>query len=120
MKIAITAGGPGPEGRFDMRFGRAAYFVLYDVDKDSWESHANTQNLEAAQGAGIQAAQTIQRLGASVLISGHVGPKAYRVLAANGTKIFSATAQTVQEAVDAYKKGILTPLTGPDVEGHWG
>jgi Uncharacterized conserved protein len=119
MKIAVTAGGTGLEDCFDTRFGRAAYFIVYDLDNDSWESHANTQNLEAAQGAGIQAAQTVQRLGVSAVITGHVGPKAYKVLDANGTKIFMATARTVKDAVTAYKNGSLSLLAVPDVEGHW-
>ncbi len=119
MKIVITAGGTGLDDRFDTRFGRAAYFIIYDLDSGSWECHANTQNLEAAQGAGIQAAQTVHRLGASALITGHVGPKAFKVLDANGIKIYSATANTVQEAIDAYNGGLLTELAAPDVEGHW-
>jgi predicted Fe-Mo cluster-binding NifX family protein len=119
MKIAVTASGTGPEDRFDTRFGRAAYFMVYDLDRDSWECHANTQNLEAAQGAGIQAAQTIKRLGASALITGHVGPKAFKVLDANGIKIYSSTAATPQEAVNAFNDGLLSHMAAPDVEGHW-
>ncbi|MDT8899977.1 NifB/NifX family molybdenum-iron cluster-binding protein [Anaeroselena agilis] len=119
MKVVVTAGGPGLEERFDTRFGRAAYFIVCDLENDSWESHPNTQNLEAAQGAGIQAAQSVQRLGASALITGHVGPKAFKVLDANAVKIFSATAQTVGEALSAYKNGLLSQMAAPDVEGHW-
>lgn len=119
MKVAVTAGGTGLEDCFDTRFGRAAYFIVYDLDCDSWECHANTQNLEAAQGAGIQAAQTIQRLGASVLITGHVGPKAFKVLDANGIKVYAAAAVTAQEAINAYNEGLLSPMAAPDVEGHW-
>ncbi len=119
MKVAVTAGGPGMGDRFDTRFGRAAYFIVCDLDNDSCECHPNTQNLEAAQGAGIQAAQSIQRLGATALITGHVGPKAFKVLDASGIKIFSAAAETVGEALNAYNSGQLSPLAAPDVEGHW-
>lgn len=119
MKVAFTAAGTGLEDRFDTRFGRAANFIVYDLENGSWECHGNAQNLEAAQGAGIQAAQNIQRLGAAALITGNVGPKAFKVLDASGVKVFTATAQTVREALDAYKNGLLSPLTAPNVEGHW-
>ncbi len=119
MKVAITAEEAGLESRFDTRFGRAAYFIVYDFDKDSWEFYANTQNFEAAQGAGIQAAQTVERLGASAVITGHVGPKAFKVLSASGIKIFTASAATVQDAVSAFKQGQLVEIQAPDVEGHW-
>jgi predicted Fe-Mo cluster-binding NifX family protein len=119
MKVVVTAGGPGIEESFDTRFGRAAYFIVCDLENGAWECHPNTQNLEAAQGAGIQAAQSIRRLGASALITGHVGPKAFRVLDANGIKIFSAQASTAQEALNAYKGGLLSAMAAPDVEGHW-
>ncbi len=120
MKVVVTAGGPGLEDRFDTRFGRAAYFIVCDLENNSWECHPNIQNLEAAQGAGIQAAQSVQRLGASALITGHVGPKAFKVLDAGGIKIFSATTETAEEALKAYNSGLLSPLAAPDVEGHWG
>ncbi len=119
MKVVITAGGPGIEESFDTRFGRAAFLIVCDIENGSWECHPNTQNLEAAQGAGIQAAQNVQRLGATALITGHVGPKAFKVLHANGIKIFSANAGTAHEALNAYKGGLLSRMSAPDVEGHW-
>jgi len=119
MRIAITAGGKGLSERFDSRFGRAAYFIICDTDSGAWEAHSNVQNFEAAQGAGIQAAQTIQRLGAAALVTGHVGPKAFKVLQAGGVKVFSAKAETAAEALAAFRRGELTELTSPDVEGHW-
>lgn len=119
MKVVVTASGPRLEDGFDTRFGRAAYFIICDIEDGSCEGYPNTQNLEAAQGAGIQAAQTVQRLGAYALITGHVGPKAFKVLHANKIKIFSASARTAQEALNAFNDGLLSPMEASDVEGHW-
>lgn len=119
MKVAVTSGGRELTSRFDTRFGRAAYFIVYELDGGHWSWHDNVQNYEAAQGAGIQAADTVRRLGATALVTGHVGPKAFKVLAASGIKIYTTAAQTVQEALDAYKSGALSPQTAADVEGHW-
>lgn len=118
MKVVVTAGGKGLADRFETRFGRAEYFIVYDLGSDCWECHSNVQNYEAAQGAGIQSAETVRRLGASALVTGHVGPKAFKVLDACGIKVYTTAAQTVQEALSAYKEG-LPSLAAADVAGHW-
>ena len=57
MKIAITTSGDSLDAAVDPRFGRAKAFILYDTETDEWSVLDNAQNLNAAQGAGIQAAQ---------------------------------------------------------------
>lgn len=79
----------------------------------------NQQNLNAAQGAGIQSAQTVAAGGAQALVSGHCGPKAFRVLAAANIKVYTTTAATVSEALALFQEGKLTENSGADVEGHW-
>lgn len=119
MIIAITAGGKTLESAFDTRFGRAAGFILFDTDTATATFCDNTQNLEAAQGAGIQAAQTVANAGARVLITGHCGPKAFTVLQAAGIKIYQTKAETAGYALHLYQSGALPEVTAPDVEGHW-
>ena len=64
MKIAISSEGTSLESPVDPRFGRAKYFALVDTDTGECSFHDNTQNLNAPQGAGIQAAQAVANLGA--------------------------------------------------------
>ena len=80
MKIAITTSGNDLNAPLDSRFGRAPKFLIYDLEAKTFEIIDNEQNLNAAQGAGIQSAQNIARLGAKALVTGHCGPKAFRVL----------------------------------------
>jgi len=54
------------ESPVDSRFGRAAFFLVVDTESGSVETHSNDQNVNAAQGAGIQAAEAVARLGADV------------------------------------------------------
>ena len=121
MKIAITTSGNDLNAPLDNRFGRAAGFFIYDIDSESesFEVVDNEQNLNAAQGAGIQAAQTVARTGAKCLITGHCGPKAFRVLTAAGIKVFNTNAATVGEAIEQYRNGQLVEASAADVEGHW-
>lgn len=103
----------------DERFGRAAGFLVYDLDSGAFELVENKQNLNAAQGAGIQSAQAVVGAGAEALVTGHCGPKAFRVLSAAGIKVYTAAAMSVSEALEKYKAGTLSLLESADVEGHW-
>lgn len=119
MKIVITASGDNLNAPLDSRFGRAAKFLVYDLDSETFEVVDNQQNLNAAQGAGIQSAETVARLGAKAIVTGHCGPKAFRVLLAAGIKIYNTDAPTVAEALERYRAGRLTEAKSADVEGHW-
>lgn len=119
MKIVFTTSGNDLNAPLDSRFGRAPKLLVYDLDHETFEVVDNQQNLNAAQGAGIQSAQTVAELGAKALVTGHCGPKAFRVLFAAGIKIFNTDAATVTEALDQYRSGKLTKANTADVEGHW-
>jgi len=119
MKVVVTAQGPSLESFVDPRFGRARYFVLADTESGEFSSHDNAQNLDALQGAGIQAAQTVARLGAQAVLTGHVGPKAFATLKAAKVLVFTSVTGTVAEAIDRVKAGNLRPAQTADVQGHW-
>jgi len=119
MKIAVTAENPSSESTVDARFGRAKYFMILDTDCNKWKCVNNSQNLHAAQGAGIQAASHIVNEGCSVLISGHCGPKAFTALSKAEVSVYSAAGATVKEAADMYLQNKLTKLVNADTEGHW-
>ena len=120
MKIAFTASGNGLDAPMDSRFGRAPKFLIYDLDRETFEVIDNSQNLNAPQGAGIQAAETVVRSGAGILVTGHCGPKAFRVLSSSGIKIYYSAVSTVEAALAAFRNGKLTPTETADVEGHGG
>lgn len=103
----------------DSRFGRAPKFLVYDLETNTFEVIDNQQNLNAAQGAGIQSAETVARLGAKALVTGHCGPKAFRVLAAAGIKIYNTDALTVADALEQFRSDKLREAGSADVEGHW-
>lgn len=119
MKIAVTTSGDNLAAPLDSRFGRAARFLIYDTDTKGFQLVDNSQNLNAAQGAGIQAAQTVANAGVNSLITGHCGPKAFRVLQVAGIEIFNCAAATVEEALGLLKEGKLQAANEADVEGHW-
>ncbi len=119
MKVAFTATGKDPGASLDTRFGRAAGFVVHDTDSGRSEFVDNQPSINAAQGAGIQAAETVVRSGAKALVTGHCGPKAFRVLSAAGVRVYHTNLPTVAAALAAFKAGKLKPAESADVEGHW-
>jgi len=119
MKIAFTTSGDNLNASLDSRFGRAARFLVYDLDADTFEVIDNQQNLNAAQGAGIQSAEAIVRAGARGLVTGHCGPKAFRVLSSAGVKVFNSDLPTVAEALEQYRAGRLVEAKAADVKSHW-
>ncbi len=119
MKIVLTTSGNDINAPLDSRFGRAPKFLVYDLDSGTFEVVGNQQNLNAAQGAGIQSAETVARLGAQALVTGHCGPKAFRVLTAAGIMIYHTDAPTVAAAIEQYVSGKLIEAKTADVQGHW-
>lgn len=120
MKIAVTSLGESPESPVDQRFGRARFFMLHDLETGKWSAHDNKQNLQAAQGAGIQAAQQVVELGAEAVVTGHCGPKAFTTLSAADIDVYQEASGSVQDALDAYRAGSLKNASQADVDGGYG
>jgi predicted Fe-Mo cluster-binding NifX family protein len=119
MNIVITSQGKELDSMVDPRFGRAKYFIVYDLNTGEYAAIDNVQNLNAAQGAGIQAGQNVIGTGAEVLITGNCGPKAFRILSAGDLKVFKSSDGSVSENIEKYKNSELEEMKDANVEGHW-
>jgi len=118
-KVIVTASEPNLESPVDPRFGRARYFLWVDTETGQFTAHDNVQNLNAPQGAGVQAAQTVVRLGAAAVLTGNVGPKAFATLQAGGVAVYPGVAGTVKESLEELRHGRLQPSPEATAEGHW-
>ena len=119
MKIAVTSQGAELSSEIDVRFGRAKWLIVVDTETGDYHARDNIVNLDAVQGAGIQTGQNIANLGVEAVITGNVGPNAFKTLDAAGIKIFLTEKQTVKEAIDLFKTGNLKKVDKANVEGHW-
>ena len=120
MKVVVSSDGENMDSQVDPRFGRASKFMFIDTDTGEARSIDNSAGMNAAQGAGIQAAETISKLGAERLITGHCGPKAFRTLRAAGIEVYTGATGTIAEAIEELESGKLQLSSAPDVGGHWG
>ena len=119
MIVAISSAGISLDSNVDARFGRCPYFIFYDTDTDRFDSIDN-QSRDSMGGAGIQTAQMVANRGAKAIITGNVGPNAFRVLSAAKLKIYSGASGKVSEAIEKFKSGQLTETSSPDVGSHFG
>jgi predicted Fe-Mo cluster-binding NifX family protein len=74
MKVAITSTGNNPESKLDQRFGRCAYFVIYDTETKGMEFIPNP-NTDAQEGAGPASVQLVASRDVQKIISGEFGIK---------------------------------------------
>jgi predicted Fe-Mo cluster-binding NifX family protein len=119
MKVAISSSGTTLQSNVDPRFGRCPYYIIYDTESDS-SKYVENKSGQATGGAGIQAAQMISNMNVESLITGNIGPNAYRVLSEASIKIYSGATGNIKDAIEKFKKGEYKQTIGPDVESHFG
>lgn len=118
-KIAVSCDGPTLDDLLDPRFGRAAGFIIIDADTQDHTYLENGLAQTMAQGAGIQAAETVISAGVQAVLTGSVGPKAFRVLEAAGVQIAQNLQNlTVKEAFERYQQGDVQWASTPNSRGH--
>ena len=114
-KIAITSEGPSMDDLVDSRFGRAAGFLVVDLDTMATEYIDNGSTQMMGQGAGIQAAELVAGAGVCCVLTGFVGPKAFQALSAVKIAIVqNMEDMTVRQAVERYQSGAVQPADAPN------
>ena len=118
-KIAITSDGPTLGDQVDPRFGRAAGFIVIDLETMDFEYIDNGASQAMAQGAGIQAAEIVAGSGVQAILTGYVGPKAYMALEAAGIRVAqNIENMTVAQAIERFKQGQVEWAGSPNKQGH--
>ncbi|MEF2229725.1 MAG: NifB/NifX family molybdenum-iron cluster-binding protein [Pseudodesulfovibrio sp.] len=117
-KIAITSEGPSLDDRVDPRFGRAAGFVIVDLETMKTSYMDNGSSQVRAQGAGIQAAENVAGAGVQVVLTGNMGPKAFDALSAAGVQVVqNVDGMSVGEAIAKFKNGDVAVAETPNTAG---
>ncbi len=79
MKVAITCRENNADALIDQRFGRCAYFAIYNTEDHSLEFVENTAH-NAAEGAGPAAVAIIANREVGKVVSGEFGFKIKNML----------------------------------------
>ena len=97
MKVAITSEGNTADSFIDQRFGRCAYFALYDTESKKLDFIKNASK-DAEEGAGPAAVALIANQGVGKIISGEFGFKIKGMLNdLNIQMVMVKEAKTIQE-----------------------
>ena len=109
MKIAIASNTGDVNGPVSQVFGRAQYFILFEiVDKKIIETKVieNTASQQMG-GAGVTAAQLIINQGVNVIITYTMGPRASGVLGPAGIELYQATQGSVSANIQTFMENKL-------------
>ncbi|OPX19166.1 MAG: dinitrogenase iron-molybdenum cofactor biosynthesis protein [Desulfobacca sp. 4484_104] len=118
--IAVSATEKSLDSPVDLRFGRAKYFVIVDPETMDWEALDNTPNINAAHGAGIQAARLVAENRVKTVLTGNCGPNAFETLQAAGIQVATNVNSTVRQAIERFKRGEISFAQSSNVKKHWG
>ncbi len=104
MKVVITSSGNAVSSTFDLRFGRAAWFCLYDDETGATEFIEN-HDKDGQGGVGSKVSQMLIDKGVEKIISGDFGPKAKTLLAKFNVQmvVIQDDTRTISEILDAMK-----------------
>jgi len=119
MKICVTAEGNSLDCGVDPRFGRCRYFIFVDVDSMSVEAVENP-NGQFSGGAGIQSGQLMISKGVKTVLTGNMGPNAFKVLESAGIEVLTGVSGKISEAIENYKSGRIKPASSPSVGSKFG
>ncbi|MGI6741876.1 MAG: NifB/NifX family molybdenum-iron cluster-binding protein [Brevefilum sp.] len=108
MIIMISSQNDSLQGVPSLRFGRAPFFIRYDLEDTAWAAHSNAAVNERG-GAGVAASQFAIDQKVDAVLSGSFGPNAARVLSEAGIKmyVFDDTYSSVQAVVDGFVDNLL-------------
>jgi len=119
MRIAVSSQGIDLISKVDPRFGRAHCFLIFDTSDDSLEVVKNDQNVNAAQGAGVQAAENVVGKNVDIVVAGNFGPKAFQALQAAGVKAALWSDGTVTQAIELARSNQLEICDKASADSHW-
>ncbi len=104
MKTIITSTGNQLNSIFDLRFGRASWFCLYD-DQTGEISFIENENINSPSAAGTKTVEKVVELGVQKVISGDFGPKAKELLEKFNIQmvLLQDDNNTVQRIIDQLK-----------------
>ena len=119
MKICITSQGDSLDEQVDPRFGRCPYFVIIETDTSEFEAIQNP-NVNGMGGVGVQSGQLMSEKQVKAVLTGNVGPNAFRTLQAADIDIITGVSGSLKDAAEKYKNGELKSADSSNVDSKFG
>ncbi len=107
MKVAVSARGSTPDSDIDERMGRTYWLMIYETKNNSWQAINNDSGRNALNGAGQHTANLLIDLGVEAVLTGEIGPRAFRLLNSAGIDVYLGAAGTVMDTLVSWHDGQL-------------
>ncbi len=111
MKILFVTDEPNMESKIAKRFGHANYYLIYDLDDDTFEAMENP-----GHGEKHEVLYDLAKKGVKTFIVGNIGPGAYETVEEIGAEVYLARLMTAKEALEKFKAGTLEKLEKPTLK----
>ena len=109
MKIAIPVNNKSLESGVCQSFGRAPYFLIYDLDSKESDFLKNSAAISQG-GAGVKAAQLIVDGKASALLTPRCGDNAADIFQIANVKIYKTMNESISDNIKAFGEDKLPIL----------
>lgn len=104
MKVLIAVKeNAGLDSGLDSRFGRAAYFLVYDTNGEKIVSVDENKFKDEDSGVGVKTGGLVIEKGCGAVIGPQTGPKLADILRQAGIKMIADTEGTVRDVLQRYK-----------------
>lgn len=109
MIIIVSSTGKEATSMADLRFGRCKYFGIYNTETKKYNFIQN-EAADASQGAGIAAAQVVVESKGEAVLTGNLGPKAFKVLTGSNIYGYTIGEVSVENAIAAFLENKLSKI----------
>ncbi len=111
VRIVVPAKGTNLSSRLSNHFGRAPYFLVITLSREGEVVHVDAiPNTGEHFGGAGKPAQRILALNPLALIVRGIGRRALEMFKGSGVSVYKAEVETVGEAVELYRKGLLVEV----------
>ncbi len=111
MKILFVTDEPTLESKIAKRFGHAKYYLIYDLEKNTFEAMENP-----GHGEKHEVLYDLAEKGVKTFIVGNIGPGAYETAQEIGAEIYLARLMKAKDALEKFKNGELEKLEKPTLK----
>lgn len=118
MRIAVASSGRWLDSIVDLHAGRAACFILYDTDQESFKVIDNLRCTGCKHWAGSHTANNLIESKANAVIVRNIGPNTFNMLITAKIDVCYVDDISVAKAVKRFREGKLSKAKESNCDGH--
>ena len=106
-RVVVTSTGPDLNSKVDLKFGRAAFLLVFDLSDDSLQVIDNRNKPDEKGGKGVRTAKKVLDMEVGAVITGNMGQRVLSEMTGAGIGLFQIDGGTVEQAIESYRIEVL-------------